>query len=115
MSLKYTYVTAEGEAGRWKIKTLAYAYEIRNAEGKDLLAFHWHPDGGEIKYPHIHVGHATGIRHAGIRDGHIPAGRVSAEAVIRFAIEALHVKTLRNDWNKILAKTQGAFEKWKTW
>src|SRR5258708_4805590 len=52
----------------WKVRTHSYMYSLDNAEGNEILGFHWHPDAtpdNPIPYPHLHIGNGAGTQ---IRD-----------------------------------------------
>lgn len=111
---RYAVVRAEAERGPWKVTTRGYIYELLHAQGQRLIAYHWHPDTRkEITWPHLHLpGHTTPLD---LRKAHVPTGRVSVEAVLRFAIDELQVQPMRGDWRTVLSETEAAFHKWRTW
>lgn len=112
---QYQVVERAGEAGPWKVNTLAYRYRIEEGASGELIAFHWHPGSPAIDFPHIHIGPAARPENKLLQSMHIPSGRVAIEACLRMLIEEMGVKPLRQDWEQILETTQGAFEQWKTW
>ena len=81
-----------------------------------MIAFHWHPTGrgGNIAFPHLHLGRAAGAVDIDPK-AHVPTGRVSLEAVVAFLIRELGVRPLRPDWGTILAANQAAFDAKRTW
>jgi hypothetical protein len=46
---------------------------------------------------------------------HLPTGRVSIEAVVRFLIEDLDVVPRRRDWSAVLDRHEEAFRRSRTW
>lgn len=78
---------AEGpDRGRFKVRTAAYLYSLRDGNDLELIAFHWHPESevSTAKAPHIHL-----PRHNqpfDITDWHIPTTRTSLEEVVELAI-----------------------------
>jgi hypothetical protein len=46
---------------------------------------------------------------------HLPTGRVSIEAVIRFLIEDLEVAPLRDDWRAVLDRHEDLFRQTRSW
>ncbi|MEV6299571.1 hypothetical protein AB0M02_09220 [Actinoplanes sp. NPDC051861] len=46
---------------------------------------------------------------------HIPGSRMSVEGVLRFCIDQLGVKPLRDDWASVLADSEDLFHMWATW
>lgn len=81
--------------------TSAYSYQIRERDGPEIILFHWHPFANQVPFPHLHMAGGGGsVAIEGRR--HIPGGRVSLHAVVRFAIVELGVRPLRQDWERIL-------------
>jgi hypothetical protein len=50
-----------------------------------------------------------------LQQAHIPSPRVSFEHMIRFMIEQLGVTRHREDWSKLLERTEAVFESYMTW
>ncbi len=84
----------------------AYQYALRDHSGRELLAFHWHPDGrSPVAFPHLHVSAALrGTTPSGdpavlpLDKLHIPTGHLSAADVVRLLVAELRVRTLTIDW-----------------
>jgi hypothetical protein len=105
-----------GERAPFKCSTAAYHYALEDPEERELLAFHWHPQGrSSVTWPHIHIGEAAELGWDGLQGAHVPSGRISIEEVLRFAIAELGVEALRPDWPEVLETTQGQYEIWRTW
>jgi len=49
------------------------------------------------------------------RRHHVPTGRVSLEAVVRFLIVELGVTLRRDDWEDVLADGERRFAERRTW
>jgi hypothetical protein len=112
----YRVVSAEGQRGPWKVKITAYHYSLEEANGREIISFHWHPAGaGALPYPHVHLGHAAAVGRAELNGAHIPTGRGALEQVLRFAIEAFTLRPRRPDWRDVLFGTRRRFEQWRTW
>jgi hypothetical protein len=85
----------------WTARLAGYAYEIRAADDRMILAFHWHPTGrSPITWPHLHLG--TPIANIDLSKAHVPTGVVTLQDVVRFAIVDLGVRPLRDDWSEVL-------------
>ncbi len=76
---------------------VGYSYGFLDADGRELLAFHWNSiaAGAERSFPHLHIG-ASISRSSTLLPGrlhklHIPTGVIPVSAMVRFAIEELHV------------------------
>lgn len=100
----------------WRVHSVGYWYQVRQAAGPELIAFHWHPHvgRGRIRFPHLHLGLPTAPIDIGGRR-HIPTGRVSIEAVVRFLIAELHARPRRADWEAVLAANEAAFAARRSW
>ncbi len=96
------------EPGYWGVKSVGYAYQLRERSGAELIRFEWHPFGHQIPFPHLHIhGQAGSIRIDAKK--HVPTGRVSVESVVRFAITELGVRALRRDWRQVLERGEQEF------
>jgi len=61
----------------WTISTFGYSYVLREPEGPEILAYHWHPGRrSPIDFPHLHLGAGSGVEREGLQKAHIPTGRV---------------------------------------
>jgi hypothetical protein len=94
-----------------------YIYELTSGEGRSLIRWDWHPDGqaGEqpVSWPHVHLRGYT--QPVNVSRGHVPTGRVSLEAVIRYVIRDLGVEPRRADWAAILDRHEQAFVAARSW
>ena len=106
--------------GPYKIQTVQYFYDVLTSDGQEILSFHWTPEDSPPNrtFPHLHIGsvmldadaHPLSKRFS---KAHIPTGRVSVEAVVRFIIEECEVEPLRSSWREILAGSEDAFVQWR--
>jgi hypothetical protein len=101
-SFTQTYRLAGTEdAGGWIARPTGYRYELAEADGHELVAYHWHPASrSPVVVPHLH---AT-IRGATTDFGkpHLPTAVVTPQAVIRCLITEFGVEPLRRDWARVL-------------
>jgi hypothetical protein len=118
-------------AGRWKVRTAAYFYGFDDDQGRELLAFHWHPEAPEaVPYPHLHIG--PGVVEMGslvsaglsaqhnalrpeIQGAHIPTSRIALEQVLALALRHFNVPPLRADWELVFQSALQEFEHSKSW
>lgn len=114
VALHYHIVEAEGERGPIKVSTSGYYYTVHDQDGRDILAFHWHPQVG-VTYPHLHIGAGAQAGRPEFEHAHIPTGRVALEAVLRLLIRDFGVRPLRPEWDRELAEAEMDFETWRTW
>jgi hypothetical protein len=115
-TMHYRIVEGSGERGPWKVEIVAYAYALDGPDGREIIAYHWHPRERTAQAsPHIHLGAGIGIGDHPIGQAHLPSGRVALEEVLRLAIADLGAASLRDDWETVLHSTQSSFERWRTW
>lgn len=91
-----------GEGGSWSLTVAGYWYLLRDEDGSEVAAFHWHPrEGQKVRFPHFHI---TGGAPSAVvtRRSRVPTGHVSLAAVVRFAIAELGVRPQRADWERVL-------------
>ncbi len=112
-AMLYSVTKSEGERGPWKVSTAAYRYGIHDSQQVEILSYHWHPQTTR-QDPHLHLGSGSKVMNF-LRRTHLPTGRVSLEEVLRFLIEELKVKPLRQDWNEMLKSTQSQYEQFRSW
>ena len=101
----YRVESDQGPSRNWRATTAGYAYSLRDGDGTEFLAYHWHPTGNSpITYPHLHIGTAT--TPLDLSRAHLPTGPVTLAAVVRLAIADLGVAPLRPDWRAVLATAE---------
>lgn len=50
----------EADGRSWRASITAYQYALHAADGREYLAYHWHPDGASpVAEPHLHLGPAA--------------------------------------------------------
>ena len=112
----YRIEKAEGEHGPWKVTTEAYQHALEDEDGKEIIAYHWHPErGSAYNFPHLHIGTGVGASLGSIHKHHFPTGRVSLEDVLRLAIKEFGATPARADWEGVLEETQAIYEALRTW
>ncbi len=89
-------------------------YRILLPDQRSLIAWHWHPRGNsQVTWPHAHIPrHTTPLD---LSKAYVPTGRISVEAVIRFAIDEVGTVPLRADWRAVLEETEKGFFESRTW
>jgi hypothetical protein len=104
----YRIITSSSSQRR--VVTVSYQYVISDQQQRELLAFHWHPEGISVERdPHVHIG--PGIVNAGAGDLgkvfsniHIPTGHVPLARVVRMLITEFGVEPNRQDWDAVLSR-----------
>lgn len=99
----FRIVATDSELEPFRVTTTRYFYTLLDRDHRELLAYHFHPDGaGWCTYPHLHVGTASGIISG---KTHLVTGHIALAAVVRMLIEdpTIPVTPLRPDWAQVLA------------
>ena len=93
----------EGDPGRWQARIVAYQYALLDGDGREYVAYHWHPDGSShVTEPHLHLGPAAHVGVGELAAAHLPTGPVSLASVVRVAVDGLGGRPLRADWTAVL-------------
>ncbi len=110
-SFRYDYeiVPTTDAWRRFETRDLGYWYEVGDADGREIISFHWHPLGASpISFPHIHLStrigsiDIDGSHSVAVGEMHIPTGRVSLTDVVRLLIAEFDVEPRRTDWESML-------------
>jgi hypothetical protein len=119
LELRHRFVVRrmEGNRGLWTASTNEYAYRVSDERDSIIAAWHWHPmtqlAGDDAPWPHLHT---YGARDAlTLHKLHLPTGRVSLEAVVRFLISDLDVVPRRADWRAVLDRQEEQFRQTRSW
>lgn len=109
-----------GARPAWRVTTRAYEYRILDSQEEELLVYHWQPEGVARgpDYPHVHVSATVSARvSADARQSfpldkrHVPTGRVSLEAVVRFLIAEWGIAYRHRNWVARLNRTEDVFRR----
>jgi len=114
---RFAAMRAPVERGPWVASTVEYVYQVFDEYDDMIAAWHWHPvtaqPGDQARWPHLH---AYGARDTlTLHKLHLPTGRVSIEAVVRFLIQDLEVLPRRPDWERVLEQHEQVFRRERTW
>lgn len=110
--LYYQLVEATDPIGSWTARPTAYYYALEDLDGREVLAYHWHPEAqGQIAFPHLHLGAGAAPQGFDLVRVHLPTGQISLEAVLRLAITDFGVHPRRPDWDEILRQSQETTER----
>jgi hypothetical protein len=97
------------------VASRGYFYQLHEHGGREIIAFHWHPaPPGQPDFAHVHIDTHNRPPHIQ-RKHHVPTGRVSLEAVVRFAIQELGERPLRPAWEHVLDAGQAEFDARRFW
>ena len=85
------------------IEETGYRYAVIDAEGRDVLEYHWHPVGeSPVVAPHLHIGYGAMIGRAEIGGAHLPTGQVTISDILRMLIRDFSIAPRRSDWESVL-------------
>jgi hypothetical protein len=108
----YYHVAEEPERpSHWAVRTAGYQYVLYGADGRAIVAYHWHPAGrSPVITPHLHLGAGAEVGRRDVADAHLPTGHITLEDVLRLAISEFGVRPLRRDWSEILDRTRRSLD-----
>lgn len=94
---------------RWQARTTAYYYTLDDADGREILAYHWHPAGrSPIVEPHLHLGAGAGTLRRELEKAHLATGIITPVAVLALLLDQFEIRPRRADWRAVLEHTQAA-------
>ena len=105
LALRQYFVAVDSiQSSAWQIQVSSYFYELLDSDGREVLAYHWHPRGNSpVATPHLHLEQGAQVGRTVVRDAHLPTGDVSLEAILRVLIVEMGVRPLRPDLESILS------------
>ena len=81
----------------------SYRYRIMNADRREILSYHWHPEGqSPITFHHLHIGNGAMAGREELQTAHLPTGYVSVGDIIAMLIRDFGVAPRRPDWESLL-------------
>jgi hypothetical protein len=102
-SLAYGPWSSSSDGAQRGVRVTGYMFALDDADGKEILAYHWHPSGlGRRREPHLHLGAGAQVGLQPLGTAHRPTGMVALHEFIRLLIADLGVRPIRSDWQDIL-------------
>lgn len=90
---------------QWIVRTTGYDYRLDAADGREILAYHWHPSGLSHEHrPHLHIGAGYGAIRPEWRKAHLLTGPLSPAALLELCITQLGVPPRRSDWSAVFSR-----------
>ena len=90
---------------RWLARTVGYQYRLEDTDGREIVAYHWHPQGpSHVAVPHLHLGAGLGPILVEMTRGHLQTGMVTPVAILAIAVENFGVVPRRTDWAATFAR-----------
>lgn len=94
---------------RWRAKTTSYFHKLDNADGREILAYHWHPAGrSPVTRPHLHLGLGAGTLRSELQKAHMGTGFVTPVMLLVLLLESFDVRPRRADWVMVLESADRA-------
>jgi hypothetical protein len=95
------------QRSRWQAHTTGYMYSLDDADGHEVLSYHWHPQGrGHVMTPHLHLGAGAGGLRRELQKAHLTTGLVTSIAMLRLLIESFAVQPRRTDAAAVLERAE---------
>ncbi len=93
-----------------RLLPIAYPYRLLEPGGREILAYHWHPEGvSHLTYPHLHLSsrdRPIPLEPVGqtisLADHHIPTSHVTLVDIVRYLIVEVGVEPRREDWCDVI-------------
>ena len=99
----YRIVQSGVSHAMWTVVEEGYNYSIRDAGGREILGYHWHPTGiSSYVSQHLHIGHGAMVGREELHNAHLPTGYVSIRDISRLLIGDLGAAPRRGDWEAVL-------------
>jgi len=113
MSVDFVQGPASTESSSVELIPAGYWYHVTEADGREILAYHWHPDGATwMRAPHVHLSSRipsipiSGGDAVSLADMHLPTGFVAVSDIVRLLITDFRVVPRREDWEIVLASNE---------
>lgn len=109
LKIQHTFLLVHDQArpvrARWEARTASYAYQLDAADGREMLAYHWHPSGLiHERRPHLHIGAGYGEIRPVWQKAHLLTGPLSPAVLLELCLTHLAVAPRRPDWAAVLAR-----------
>lgn len=110
VSLTIGYAINRVSDSGYAVNIEAYAYDILDNDGREILAHHWHPSGiSRVRRAHLHLSSKLPALEVGqgaaplrLSDMHVNTGHVALEDVAESLIGEFGVCPLTRGWQAIL-------------
>lgn len=97
---------------RWRARSVGYAYDVLDRDGREILTYHWHPEVAEPDFAHLHLSGrmasldlGAGDEPVALGDMHLPTDHVTFAAIARLLIVEFGVESQRPDWESVLSSS----------
>lgn len=111
----YRVVKVNHNRGPWKVTVDGYEYGLDDDQGREVIAYHWHPGHGWANFPHMHIEAGCDIGRKELIGIHLPTERIAFEDIVWVALHELAVEPWRSDWEEVLGASRALFRRYQTW
>ena len=95
---------------RWLVRPVRYDYKLDGEDGRELLAYHWHPSGfSHERRPHLHWGAGMDYAASEWQKAHLLTGAISPVAILEPCLAVPGVPARRSEWPDAFAHLTAAF------
>ena len=103
----YRVIETEVPRVRWMVVEEGYEYKILDADGREIIVYHWHPvEHNPIAFHHLHLEHGAEVGREELQTAHLPTGYVSVADILRLLIFDFGVVPRRGDWEEVINRFQ---------
>ncbi len=108
LSIEHWYVIEPGrDTAKWRVQTAGSAYRFLHEDGREILAYHGHPEGrSHVTTPHLRLGAGAEAGWPGLQKAHLPTGLV-LPALIELAI-GCGAAPRRGGWRSVVGGAREA-------
>ena len=99
----YRVIQTEVPRVQWMVSEEGYEYKILDADGREIIVYHWHPvEHNPIAFHHLHLEYGAEVGREELQTAHLPTGHVSVADIIRLLIVDFGATPQRGDWESVL-------------
>lgn len=110
MDQDFVITASPGGRDRYSVQITTYHYYLLDSQGREIVAYHWHPGGvSPVTVPHMHLSSrigrldvGPGFDPAALGEMHLPTGFVTLADLVRLLITEFGIAPRRADWETIL-------------
>ncbi len=106
---RFCVVEAPAPSGPWRAIITDSYFSLDAGDGREVVAYHWHPGPRQFTFPHLHLRSGAQVRGTEFEQVHLPTAQIAIAALLRFAITELGVQPRRSDWQDVLRHAREAF------
>jgi hypothetical protein len=118
-NLTLTYDIAGDRPSGYDVRIAGYAYDVLDTEGREIIAYHWHPSGvSHVRRPHLHLSSKLqpidiGRQQEPLRlaNLHLYTGAMTPADFVELLIQELDVRPRTSGWERVLEEHRATLER----